>query len=166
MTEAVTEAALVFAAVNNAPGDGVKLGAGDALSQRLLRRRLGGKHSVIQPLHVPVRLADDHRSRHIRAVAVVQRAVVHGEKALFQLHVSRDPVGQGRSASRNGDGIKAGGRRAAFPHEEFQLQRDLHLGAVGRDEAEDMVKRLFGDPLGGDDVFHFLLVLVFPQILD
>ena len=59
-----------------------------------MAKNRGENLSVVEALHIGVRLADHDGSRHIRAISLVECAVVHREKSLLELDVSRNAVGK------------------------------------------------------------------------
>ena len=150
--------------LDHLPGGPVHLAARDAGPGGGDPRPLGLQHRVVDPLHLISRLAHRHRPGHIRAVALIDTAEVHGHKHPRLDHrLPRHRVGHGAVGARSYDGVKGHPPPAPAQQLIHQPGGDLLLRQPRADEVQDLPKRLVGDALGLAHPGQLLLVLGGPQ---
>ena len=137
-----------------------------SLCDVLQRRGLCREHRFVDTANVSICLADNDRSRHIRAVSVKERAEIHRQKSALKLYVSRHTVRHRGRAARNRDGLKGYSVSSVRSHKEFKLKSDLLFGALGRDKSKYVLKCRVGDLLCRRDLVKLSLRLDSAQLFD
>ena len=130
-------------------GQLMSLLAGDAGPQQGLCPLVRGADRLVGRAHPIAGRAEEHRARHVGAIAVRPRAEIqHDALARLELRIAGHGMGAGRVRAGSHDRGERKALRAVAAHEVLQLDLHLALGEAGAHEADDVRESGVGDGLG------------------
>ena len=165
VAEAVGEIVSIPCVLDDPAGNAVHFRAGHAGLGGGDGGFLGGEDGLVDPALLGGNFAHGNGAGHVRAVAAVDAAKVHGHQlaALDDL-LAGHAVREAAVDTGDHDGVKAHVGSAVVEHQILEPCGDLLFRDAGADLLQNVVKGPLGDTLGGHHGGHFLFVLHHAQL--